>query len=352
MMSTATRPTDDAAAESRSEGMPGSSGPVLIIGVPRSGTSWLGKIFDSHPGVLYRHEPDDVVAQPDFPGICPVEDIPRYTDAVRRYVAQLTKVRQVKSSGTRPVFAKPFQPFPAPIIRRCLAFTLRAGESVLPGAAWLKRVPIPDFIGRHGAEISYVIKSVGLIGAVALLARAIPESRIIAVFRHPCGQIASNKRGVAAGYGGPFFGPRVLATARARELGMTRELYDAMPVLDQWVWAWALVHAKLFAEADNLPNMRILRYESLCEAPLEQARELMAFARLPWMPQTERFIEDSTHSRGREGYFSLFRNPIEAATKWQRELSRDEIAHFTGIVERVLPREACTEVLRPLDPGY
>jgi hypothetical protein len=317
--------------------MPGASGPVLIIGVPRSGTSWLGKIFDSHPGVLYRHEPDDVVAQPEFPGICPVEDIPRYAAAVRRYVAQLTTVRQVKSSGTRPVFAKPFQPFAAPAVRRGLAVALRAGEAVAPAAAWLKRVPIPDFVSGDAAGITYVIKSVGLIGAVALLAQAVPESRIIAVFRHPCGQLASVKRGVAGGYTGAFFGPRVLTTARARELGMTRDCFEALPELDRWVWAWALVHTKLFEEAGGLANVRLLRYEDLCEAPIEKARELMSFARLPWTQQTERFIEDTSRSNGRERYFSLFRNPIEAATKWRRELSADDIAHFTAIVEQVLP---------------
>jgi hypothetical protein len=41
----------------------------MILGAPRSGTTWLGKIFDSHPRVLYRHEPDSVyrtVAIPSF----------------------------------------------------------------------------------------------------------------------------------------------------------------------------------------------------------------------------------------------------------------------------------------------
>jgi LPS sulfotransferase NodH len=29
--------------------------PILILGAPRSGTTWLAKIIDSHPDVLYRH---------------------------------------------------------------------------------------------------------------------------------------------------------------------------------------------------------------------------------------------------------------------------------------------------------
>ena len=31
---------------------------LLIFGMPRSGTTWLGKIFDSHPDIIYLHEPD------------------------------------------------------------------------------------------------------------------------------------------------------------------------------------------------------------------------------------------------------------------------------------------------------
>jgi hypothetical protein len=325
------------AAQSSAIAMPGASGPILIIGVPRSGTSWLGKIFDSHPGVIYRHEPDDIAARPDFPGICQIEDIPRFRDAARRYIAGLTAVRQVKSSGIRPVFAKPFQRFPAPLIRRGLALALRAGETVPPAAAWAKRVPIPDFISGNAASITYVIKSVSLIGATALLATAIPESRIISIFRHPCGYIASLKREPSRGKPTGLFGPRVLATKRARELGMTRGRFEQLPTLDSWVWAWAFVHAKLFEEVKNLPNVRLLSYERLCASPIAEARDLLAFAGLPWCDETQRFIEKSSQSAGREGYFSLFRDPVESATKWQRELSLAEIAHFTDIVEKVLP---------------
>ncbi len=38
--------------------------PILILGAPRSGTTWLAKIIDSHPDVLYRHEPDETLPGP------------------------------------------------------------------------------------------------------------------------------------------------------------------------------------------------------------------------------------------------------------------------------------------------
>lgn len=39
---------------------------VLIAGVGRSGTSWLGKILDSSPHVFYKPQPDDVSRYPWF----------------------------------------------------------------------------------------------------------------------------------------------------------------------------------------------------------------------------------------------------------------------------------------------
>jgi hypothetical protein len=31
------------------------SAPILTLGAPRSGTTWLAEIIDSHPDVVYRH---------------------------------------------------------------------------------------------------------------------------------------------------------------------------------------------------------------------------------------------------------------------------------------------------------
>jgi hypothetical protein len=37
---------------------------ILVLGSPRAGTTWLAKIIDSHPNILYRHEPDELRVPP------------------------------------------------------------------------------------------------------------------------------------------------------------------------------------------------------------------------------------------------------------------------------------------------
>src|SRR5690606_23644306 len=39
---------------------------VAIHSVPRSGSTWLGSIFDSHPNVVYKHQPLFSYAFKDF----------------------------------------------------------------------------------------------------------------------------------------------------------------------------------------------------------------------------------------------------------------------------------------------
>lgn len=313
-------------------------GIILILGAPRSGTSWLGKLFDSHPAVIYRHEPDAVLRPTGLPWLCAAEDIPRHIDATKRYITRLTSVRQLKASGTRPIFAKPFQPFPAPPVRRALAYGLRGAEYLMPRAVWPKRVAIPDLIRGDAAGLTYVIKSVSLLGNVALLARALPKSRIIAIFRHPCGQIASLKQGNRIGtMTGGLFGSGVLATARARALGFTREDYENLPLFEQCICGWAFIHAKVFEDVHGLENVHLLRYEDLCREPMQQMRRLAAFAGLPWDDGIARFIAQSTKPRRRRGYYSLFRDPLTAANKWKSELAADEIERYMAIVDRILP---------------
>jgi len=71
------------------------NGPILIFGLPHSGTTWIGKLFDSHPDTLYRHEPDSVyrLAIPLFPD---KSEALRYQQELEKHVATLPGMRSAK----------------------------------------------------------------------------------------------------------------------------------------------------------------------------------------------------------------------------------------------------------------
>src|SRR3546814_13533864 len=82
--------------------------PVFIIGGARSGTTFLGKLLDSHPDVLYRHEPDSVLVNTEIPFVPRVDELQRYVGPARHYLDAPLYVRAKKVSGPSPHFDKPY----------------------------------------------------------------------------------------------------------------------------------------------------------------------------------------------------------------------------------------------------
>jgi hypothetical protein len=88
---------------------------ILVLGFPRSGTTWLAKIFDSHPSILYRHEPDELT--PLQPGMAPASQI-------RAWLRQ----RRWRVAAKRPNFRKSWRPAPLDATRTALAAALAAAQ--------------------------------------------------------------------------------------------------------------------------------------------------------------------------------------------------------------------------------
>ena len=59
---------------------------LFIVGMTRGGNTWLGKIFDAHPDVFYRHEPDSILKTRRLPAFCEDRDIGRYLQIGRAHV--------------------------------------------------------------------------------------------------------------------------------------------------------------------------------------------------------------------------------------------------------------------------
>src|SRR5580692_5237881 len=88
---------------------------ILILGSPRSGTTWLAKIFDSHPDILYRHEPDELTL-PE-PGLDPAEQ-------VRQWLRQ----RGLRAAAKRPDFSKSWRPTLLNHVRRGMLVSLALAQ--------------------------------------------------------------------------------------------------------------------------------------------------------------------------------------------------------------------------------
>lgn len=274
---------------------------ILIAGAPRSGTTWLAKIFDSHPAVLYRHEPDEVAPPGDS-----------IQDSVARWVVQTDP----RTAGKRPYFPKSWRSGPARLLRTGLAYaSAAAGRAGLP--AW----HIPD-LGRIGAA-RVVIKSVRLSRGIGEFAAAFPEGRAVFIPRHPCGQVASVMRGtkdgrfVLAEEGTDMPFDEAGAIAFAARFGLDEPAFQRLPDAGKYAWAWRAFNETALAGLEGLANARVVVYEDLCASPASQVQSLFAFAGLPWHAQTAAFLDRSTTYDGQAGYYAVVRNSIAAADRWR-----------------------------------
>jgi len=286
---------------------------VLIAGAPRSGTSWLGKIFDSHPDVLYRFEPDWFDA----------DEADTDSARIRANMARWLRNRDPRAAGKRPFFPKSWQTPPARLLRASLIYAEAAATRIgLP--AW----PAPDLGDIVRARA--VIKSVRLSEGLGVFARAVPEGRVLLIVRHPCGQIASLMRGTRdgrfelaePGTDMPFDEARTLAFAAGH--GIDEGSFQRLPDAGKYAWSWRAFNETAAASIAGRGNARVVVYEDLCAGPVPEARALLAFSGLSWEAQTETFLVRSTGHDGAAGYYGVLRNSIAAANRWRTDMAPED----------------------------
>lgn len=305
---------------------------IMIIGAPRSGTSWVGKIFDSHPDVLYRHEPDHVLREPGLPFLIPPEEEDRYLPIATDYAQRLLLHHSLKAGGQLPSFAKSYYSKPLAL----------AHEAMVNGLKWLEKlssrpishIPIPDLFDLTAhPSLRIVAKSVGSRGRAGVFLKAMPGARFIFLLRHPCAQIASSLRGNRTGKLSvdPFI-DSTLSTPTMKRLGLQRKELESMPLAGQLAWQWVSLNEMALAALEGHENTHVAVYEDLCANSVPYAQGLFAFSDLDWNPQTEDFIRRSTSYSGTERYYSVFRNAVTSVSKWRTELPEEDQRTILDVV--------------------
>lgn len=307
---------------------------TIICGMPRSGTTWLGKIFDSHPRTYYLHEPDSLAPMKDIPRVILPQNAHEYQARFEEYLPQLISSNGSKVRGKRPVFKKSYLTLPGLLCHR---------TSILVASVLARRgykLPVITPIHKERIEgIHYVWKSVEAAGRLPVIAMFFPEIRVIYEVRHPCGYVASIIRGIQQGRFNTSYSPGqdyaifrlLLASPFAKQRGVTEEFLRSVSDLERLAWRWCLTNDFVLSHLEHLDNCKIVRYEDLCVSPETTARELLGFSGIEWSSQVENFIGISSGG-GQDQYYGVFRESKASADKWSKELTREEIAIVESVV--------------------
>lgn len=301
---------------------------ILVAGLPRSGTTWLAKVVDSSPKVLYIHEPDSWKRIPCVPFCTDSDDNIFWYQYSNEYVRNIEKQALLRHCSKRPIFRKAGWPtyhfrcrFPIHLIEERLGIPV--GRSQL-------RAPL-DF------KICW--KSIESVGRLGLLNQSPSIKRIVHLVRHPCGFIASVRRGektkkfsstVNMSNDMGIFST-LQQTSIGRELGLSLQTLAESSRIERLAWYWTILNSKAWRELSDSSKAIFLSYDSFCKSPTSSAKRLFQNLQLNWNDQTEQFVQKSSHTANK-GYYSVSRDAISASQAWQSELSNAEKSQIERIV--------------------
>lgn len=308
---------------------------ILIFGMPRSGTTWIGKLFDSHPDTLYRHEPDSI-RKLDMPLFPEKDDMPRYREMLETFVGALPRMRSPEVVGKQPLFPKSYQSAAGLGAYRASVMAAKLGSRVRRHFPCLYR---PTAEKSDNARL--VWKSIESPGRLGCSIDALPTARGIHLLRHPCGYVASVLRGQASHQfeGGTrdlddrWLLTLLMSTAAAKKLHVTVDDLARLTPEERLAWRWVLTQEKILADIGGSSRVLSVRYEDVCAKPMEMTQRMFQFVELDWQTQTERFVFASTNTSS-SSYYSVFKHPQASAERWRSELSPDVIERIRRVLRR------------------
>jgi hypothetical protein len=314
-----------------------SSRTVLVVGAPRSGTTWLGKLLDSSPSVVYRHEPDMLI-DPAPPPVFTHDPTPQECAQAAACIDAMVAARFFKTTGKMPIFRKSYRSPLAHGTYGLIIFALHALQKAAGDTRRMRRLLAPDLVARgRAADVTAVIKSISSLGNLNLLARARPDMRILLIVRDPFGQVASMLRGIALGKFERDVEPyECLDMPHASRYGLTPQSFTGMSRAEQHAWYWVLMNDKALSDLRDNPNAMVVCYNDLVRDPHAVSRAIFSFCALPVQQQTQEFIHASTHSLLPDSYYQVFKRSTDSLSKWRDQLTDDEQARIQAIASRSL----------------
>ncbi|MDX9785223.1 MAG: sulfotransferase [Desulfobacterales bacterium] len=268
---------------------------VLVIGLARSGTSWLGKILESDPHVMYRYEPNNLKKCDLF---IPLQQLIEKEGCTKKASAMLVDafkgtalLKNAHTTGHKTPSKKLFMDLNLYPLTKLFPLILSDRFFKL-------------FYKNRG--IKFVSKIVEFDWGIDWISSALGRPKIIFIIRHPCGNVLSYVEG--------------------KKYGMGKQGVEG------WAKIWRSVHEEQgLPDRVSIPNFKLVTYEALCLDPIEKSKEIFEFLNWDFTEKTKDFLLKST-DRETDGYWGIRKDPVKTAFKWKENLAREEIEKIYSIV--------------------
>lgn len=289
---------------------------MLVVGVPRGATTFVGEVMGRTEGATYVHEPDGTHDPFAFRAKLPVLNHPVLGpgDAA----PELDRLWAGAFAGGAPARTAPDR-----ISRRAFAAAPTAAKvrarqegrlsPSLRVAMWGARPRVARADCTH-----VVVKSVNAAFAVDWIAARFAPT-VCVVLRHPLNVIASQRH---LGFGPP--GGAQYAAVRAHALaawGITLPDEGAAPLARSAALAASMLHA-LEQSLGAHPEWQSLSHEAMCRDPVTSLHTLADGLGLTWTESVEDFVRAS--NRHGDGYATQ-RVASEQPARWRGSFEPDEL---------------------------
>ncbi len=241
---------------------------VGVFGMPRSGTSWIGQIFDSHPRVAFRLDP------------------------LFSYAFKNQLDANSCAGSIRDFFAAVHNSDDDFLLQ-----TERRREGIYPT---FTKIDVPDTLVFKTTRFHHLLEP--------LLQRS-RELVIVAIVRHPCGAICSWLET-------PREFPSTADPSVEWRTGRCRKTADEeFWGFDDWK-SVTLRHLEL--ESRHPERFAIVRYEKLVASAEAETERFFRFCGLELSDQTRDFLQASHASHNSDSY-SVFKSP-SVVDRWRERL--------------------------------
>ncbi len=292
--------------------------PVLVTGIHRSGTTWVGKILAAAPGVAYINEPLNMQHRPGIFGA----HVPYW----------YTYITDENEALFLPAFQKMlsfhYHLFPEITALRSARDVLRMVRdmSVFCKGRLQKKRPL--------------LKDPFAVFSVEWFAQRL-NAQIVITVRHPAAFASSLKRlGWKFNLEKNLFSQPLLVRDHLEPFRGEIQAHPPKDVITQAAWLWRLIYHVVWKLTQRHPEFIVVRHEDLSLDPLQAFLQLYQKLSLEFTPRVEKLILTSSSSENPaelSQIHSIRMNSRAGLRNWKKRLTEDEIRIIRSITADIWP---------------